>query len=68
MYQVLVGYFKSYGKKVRKPTGEMDRWTDGQTESKPAVPSGETGRGLIRWCISVMYKTASIMLNFWNFF
>ena len=47
MHQVSVEYVKGYGETSgdKKPpqVGQMDR----QTESKPIVPSGETGRGLI---------------------
>ena len=44
MYQVSIEYVEGYGKKFEKP--QVGR-TDGQTDSKPLVPSGETGRGLI---------------------
>jgi len=65
MYQVSVEYVKEYGKEVgRKHHG---KGTDGQTNSKPTVPSGETSRGLIngeeRWkleerkaCIYINYR------------
>ena len=43
MYQVSVDYVKAYGEKLEKAIGG----TDGQTESKPIVLSGETGGGLI---------------------
>ena len=39
---------KDMGEKSEKPqVGQMVGQTDGWTESKPIVPSGETGRGLI---------------------
>jgi len=42
MYQVSVEYVEGCGEKSLK----NHRW-DGQTQSKPIVPSGKTGRGLI---------------------
>ena len=49
MYQVSVEHVIGYGKKFgEKTSGGMDRRTDGQTESNPVVPSGETDMGLTR--------------------